>query len=111
ADRVQWSGSSSDPFQYVREVSETPFLAERGISMYTMHRAWFESRLYDEAYWRRYFDLLAADRINSFVVIFGYENGGFMAPLYPYFFNVPQFPAVELVGITSEQQARNTAAF
>ena len=44
--------------------------------------------------------MLAADRINSFVVIFGYENGGFMAPLYPYFFNVPEFPGVEMVGTT-----------
>jgi hypothetical protein len=109
ADRVTWS--SDDPFQFVRNVTEKPYLAERGISMYTMQRAYFESRLYDEAHWKRYFDTLAADRINSFVVIFGYENGGFMAPLYPYFFDVREFPDVELVGITKPEQARNTAAF
>lgn len=101
----------SDPFREMRDVRESPYLAERGISIYTMQRAWFESRLYDERYWQRYFDMLAADRINSFVVIFGYENGGFMAPLYPYFFNVPGFPQVEMVGLTAAQQARNTAAF
>lgn len=111
ADRVAWSTAAANPFEYVRDTSEKPFLVERGISMYTMQRAYFESRLYDTAYWVRYFDLLASSRINSFVVIFGYENGGFMAPLYPYFFNVPQFPGVELVGITPEQQAHNTAAF
>ncbi len=109
ADRVAWS--SADPFQYVRNTTEKPYLAERGISMYTMQRAYFESRLYDEAHWTHYFDTLAADRINSFVVIFGYENGGFMAPLYPYFFDVKEFPDVELVGITRAEQARNTAAF
>ncbi len=81
ADRIAWS--STDPFQYVRDTTEKPYLAERGISMYTMQRAYFESRLYDETYWKRYFDTLAADRINSFVVIFGYENGGFMAPSTP----------------------------
>ena len=96
ADRIAWS--SADPFQYVRNTTEKPYLAERGISMYTMQRAYFESRLYDEAHWKRYFDMLAADRINSFVVIFGYENGGFMAPLYPYFFDVKEFPDVEMVG-------------
>jgi hypothetical protein len=111
ADRVAWSTSANDPFQQVQNTSEKPYLAERAISMYTMQRAYFESRLYDERYWQRYFDLLAASRINSFVVIFGYENGGFMAPLYPYFFNVEQFPTVELTGITREQQAHNTAAF
>ena len=55
--------------------------------------------------------MLAASRINSFVVIFGYENGGFMAPLYPYFFNVDAFPGVELVGLTRAQQERNAEAF
>jgi hypothetical protein len=109
AERIAWS--SADPFQYVRNTNEKPYLGERGISMYTMQRAYFESRLYDEAHWTRYFDTLAADRINSFVVIFGYENGGFMAPLYPYFFDVKEFPDVELVGITKPEQARNTAAF
>jgi hypothetical protein len=109
ADRI--ARSSTDPFQYVRNTTEKPYLAERGISMYTMQRAYFESRLYDEAHWKRYFDTLAADRINSFVVIFGYENGGFMAPLYPFFFDVKEFPGVEMVGLAKPQQARNAAAF
>lgn len=76
-----------------------------------MHRAYFESRLFDESYWDRYFDLLAQSRFNSFVVIFGYENGGFMAPPYPYFFDVDSFPDVSLVGITVGQQRRNVLAF
>ncbi len=110
ADRVAWSGGP-DPFAGVRQVSEQPFLHERGVSMYTMQRALFEQKLYDEAYWKKYFDLLADSRINTFVVIFGYENGGFMAPPYPYFYDVPEFPGVRLVGLTAEQQAHNTAAF
>jgi fructose-specific component phosphotransferase system IIB-like protein len=105
------AATGSDPFQSVSDVSERPYIAERGVSMYTMQRAYFEQRLYDERYWTRYFDMLAADRINSFVVIFGYEDGGFMAPLYPYFFNTTGFPGVEMVGVTAEEQARNVAAF
>jgi hypothetical protein len=111
ADRVSWSSNPRDPFSYVRDTSEKPYLLERGISIYTMHRAYFESRLYSEAYWKRYFDLLARSRINAFTVIFGYENGGFMAPPYPYFFDVEAHPEVRLVGITREQQARNVRAF
>jgi len=110
AERIGWSTGAAGPFQHVRDVSEKPYLAERCISSYTMQRAWFESHLYDEQYWKRYFDLLAASRINSLLVIFGYENGGFMAPLYPCFFDLPQFPGVTLVGITGAEQARNTAA-
>ena len=110
ADRISWSGGP-DPFAGVRQVSEQPYLHERGVSMYTMQRALFEQKLYDEAYWRKYFDLLAGSRINTFVVIFGYENGGFMAPPYPYFYDTPGFPDVRMVGLTADQQAHNTAAF
>ena len=110
ADRIQWSQPEEDPLTYVRDVSETPDLLERSLSTYTMQRAYFESRLYDEAYWERYFGLLARCRFNSFVMIFGYENGGFMAPPYPYFFDVEGFSDVRLVGITSEQQRRNVEA-
>jgi hypothetical protein len=111
ADRISWSTSHTDPFDKIRNLTESPYLAERGISMYTMHRAYFESRLFDEVHWKRYFDLLARSRINAFTIIFGYENGGFMAPAYPYFFDLPEHPSVRLVGMTREQQARNTAAF
>ncbi len=111
ARRVSWRDVPGAPFAGVRDVQETPYVSERAVSIYTMQRAYFESRLFDETHWERYFDLLAESRIDSFVVIFGYENGGFMAPLYPYFFNVDGFPDVELVGITKAQQENNTAAF
>jgi hypothetical protein len=110
ANRLGWT-TGADPFADMRQISERPFLHERGVSMYTMQRALFEQKLYDETYWRTYFDLLADSRINTFVVIFGYENGGFMAPPYPYFYDTPGFPGVKLVGLTPEQQAHNTAAF
>jgi len=45
------------------------------------------------------------------VVIFGYENGGFLAPCYPYFFDVESFPDVKMVGITTEEQQKNLKAF
>jgi len=111
ADRISWSRKGTDPFVRVRDTRESPYVRERAVSIYTMQRAYFESRLYDEIYWRRYFGMLAHSRINSFVVVFGYENGGFMAPPYPYFFDMAEFPQVKLVGITAEQQQRNTAAF
>lgn len=95
----------------VKDVQEAPSVAERGISTYTMHRPYFESRLYDERYWQRYFELLARSRINSFVVIFGYENGGFLAPVYPYFFDTKGFPDVHFTGLSAAGQERNKAAF
>ncbi len=76
-----------------------------------MNRAYFESHLHDEQFWVRYFDMFAEDRINELVLTFGYEDGGYMAPPYPYFFDVDGFPDVKVVGLTPEQQKENFTAF
>jgi hypothetical protein len=110
ADRVGWAKSAGQPFSEVRDAEEKPYAPERALSIYTFNRAYWESRFYDEAYWARYLDVLAQNRFDSLVVIFGYENGGFLAPCYPYFFDVPGFPEVRMVGITREQQQRNLSA-
>ena len=110
ADRVGWAASPDAPLAELRDAAETPNIAERALSMYTMNRAYWESRFYDEAYWTRYLDLLAQNRFNSLVVICGYENGGFLAPAYPYFFDVEPFPGVRMVGLSAAGQQRNLAA-
>lgn len=110
ADRVGWTASGGNPFQFVRDVYESPALKERGVVMFTMNRAYFESRLFDEQFWARYFDMFAKNRFNRLVLVFGYEDGGYMAPLYPYFFDVDGFPDVHVVGLTPEEQSRNLKA-
>ncbi|MBI2480466.1 MAG: hypothetical protein HYV60_18115, partial [Planctomycetia bacterium] len=110
AERISWAAADEDPFAHICDTSESPRLTDRSISTYTMQRRWFEQRLYDSSYWEHYFDMLATSRINSFVIVFGYENGGFMAPIYPYFFDLDEFPDVELYGMTDQEQAKNTAA-
>ena len=52
--------------------------------------------------------MLAQNRFNSLVVIFGYENGGFLAPCYPYFFDVEGF--AELVQAAKKSLAAKPAA-
>src|SRR5581483_7885729 len=39
-----------------------------------------------------------------------YENGGFLAPSYPYFFDTPGFSDIKMIGITPEEQKKNTHA-
>lgn len=110
ADRIGWSTRPDEPLGEVRDTLEKPDVPERALSVYTFNRAYWESRFYDEAYWAKYLDVLARNRFNSLVVVFGYENGGFLAPCYPYFFDVEAFPGVRMVGITAAEQARNLAA-
>jgi hypothetical protein len=99
-----------EPWLRVAPVAESPAVRDRSLSVYTMNRAQWESRFYDERYWVRYFDLLATSRFNRFLIVFGYENGGFLAPPYPYFFDTPGFPGVAMEGLGGDLQARNLAA-
>jgi len=109
-DRVGWATDPNHPLSEVRDAAERPSVPERGLSIYTMQQADFEGRFFNEDYWARYFDMLARDRFNTFVLIFGYENAGYFAPAYPYFFDVEGFPDVRVVGLTKEQQERNLKA-
>ncbi len=109
-ERIAWSTDRATPFSELHETSEQAAVKNRGVSLFTMNRAYWESRFYDETYWTRYLDMLAANRFNSIVVIFGYEDGGFLAPCYPYFFDTEGFPTVRMIGISAEQQARNLKA-
>ena len=111
AERIGWAAHpAAEPFSEIRDLTESPFVRDRSLSVYTMNRAHWESRFYDERYWARYFDTLAASRFNRFLIVFGYENGGFLAPPYPYFFDTPGFDGVKMVALTPEQQRRNLAA-
>jgi len=94
----------------IKDIREQPAVHTRAVSIYTMNRAYWESRFYDEAYWAHYLDNLAENRFNSLVVVFGYENGGFLAPCYPYFFNVNGFPDIRMTGLSDTAQQRNLAA-
>lgn len=110
AARVGWAANAAEPWSEVHAIAEAPTVRDRSLSVYTMNRAHWESRFYDERYWHRYLDTLAANRFNRFLIVFGYENGGFLAPPYPYFFDTPGFGGVKMVGLTREQQTRNLSA-
>jgi len=110
ADRIGWSRDRENPFSEVRDATEKPYVSERAASMYTMNKANFESFFYDEKYWQRYLDMLAANRFNTFALLFGYENHGYFSPPYPQFFDVEGFDDIHVVGVTKERQKRNVAA-
>jgi len=111
ANRIGWSTGKATLFSKVKEITEKADVKERAIVIYTMNRAYWESRFYDEAYWAKYLDMMANNRLNMLEVGFGFENGGFLAPAYPYFFNVESYPNVRMGDITPEQQKKNLDAF
>lgn len=110
ADRIGWSDDPSRPFSEVHDIQEKPAVPERALSKYTMHQGNFESYFYDETYWTRYLDMLARNRFNTFALLFGYENWGYVSPPYPYFFDLEEFPDIKVIGITENKQRRNLEA-
>ena len=115
AKRISWSQDSADPFAQVSDVMEKPDVKERAVSTGSFQRRYFEERLHDAEYWNAYFDMMAEHRLNQFLLIFGYKNNqyrapNFMAPCYPNFFDLDEFPHLRLTGMTPELQAKNTKA-
>lgn len=109
ADRVGWAADAARPFSEVRDTAESPKIAERGVTIFTMQQQQFENRLHDAVLLGRYFDMLAKNRFNVFQVLFAYEMNGYSCPAYPYYVDVPEFPQVGVAGLTKEQQERNLA--
>jgi hypothetical protein len=110
ADCIRWAPDPAHPLSEVRLAAERPEVRVRSLSMYTMHKADFERRLHDPAYWARYLDMLARSRFNTFALLFAYESAGYLAPPYPYFFAVPGFPGVHVPDVPPAAQARNLDA-
>src|SRR6185437_13687536 len=54
ADRIEWAAPGTNPLQFVRNADEKPMLRQRGVVMFTMNQAYFESRFLDEKFWERY---------------------------------------------------------
>jgi hypothetical protein len=53
ADRVHWAANpGTNPFTEIRDSTESPYVRDRSLSVYTMNRAHWESRFYDERYGR-----------------------------------------------------------
>ncbi|TVR53276.1 MAG: hypothetical protein EA426_18025, partial [Spirochaetaceae bacterium] len=111
AEQVRLNADSEDVFSETQDIDSGPFLSERSMSIYTMHPRLWEDQLADETYWTRLFAMMAESRLNRFVVIFGYENAGYLAPVYPFFFDIPGYPAVRMVGCDRTAQEAHTVQF
>jgi hypothetical protein len=111
ANRIGWAKDKNAALSEVRDTVESPSVADRGVTIFTMQKHQFEDRLHDENYWVHYFDMLANDRFNTVEVLFGYETNGYMCPAYPFFMNVDGFPQVKVTGLSREEQQRNRVDF
>ncbi|HWB86283.1 MAG TPA: hypothetical protein VG675_19220 [Bryobacteraceae bacterium] len=107
ADQIRLAAPGRDPLASIANASERPHLKERSVTKMIMNRSEAERYLYSDQYWTDYLDMLARDRYNAFVFMFGYGSAGYFDPPYPFLFSLPEFPEVRVAGMTPAEQQRN----
>ena len=107
AERIGWAREKSAPLSEVENIVESPDVADRGLTIFTMQKHQYEDRLHDENYWVQYFNMLAADRFNTVEVKFAYEANAYNCPVYPYYIDVEGFPGVKVSGLSKQEQQQN----
>ena len=90
----------------IATISQSPFTKIRGLYTFLHNedceRDWF----YDKEYWLWWFDDMARNRYNSFNLVFAHQTY-YLAPMFAYFLDMPEFPEVFPTGFTREEQRKN----
>jgi hypothetical protein len=85
---------------------EAPHVAMRGIRVFIhnadLERNWYYSR----DYWNDFFATLARDRFNRFNLVFAHQTD-YLAPPYPFWVDIPEFPGVRARNLSAEQRQKN----
>jgi hypothetical protein len=67
-----------------------------------LERDWF----YSQDYWVEYIRMLARNRFNRFNLVFAHQTG-YLAPPYPFWIALAEFPEIRVPGLTDDQRQRN----
>src|SRR5262249_5425959 len=99
ADQIRRSGR-------LTPASGRPGTPLRGIRVF-LHNEDLERRWYFSTdYWDEYFAMLARNRFNRFNLVFAHQTN-YLAPPYPYWIALPEFPQIRVPGLSDQQRARN----
>jgi hypothetical protein len=83
-----------------------PAVSMRGMIQFLhnadLERPWY----YDREYWEDYLGMLARDRFNSLNLVFAHQTS-YLAPPYPFLFDVEEYPQVKVPGLSADEQRRN----
>lgn len=83
-----------------------PHVPMRGIRLFLHNEAleaeWYHAR----EHWDAYFAMLARQRFNRFNLVFAHQTD-YLAPPYPFWLELPEFPEVQVPGLSAERRRRN----
>lgn len=83
-----------------------PSTAMRGIRYFLHNHDLEQNWYYSKDYWQQYFSLLAHDRFNRFNLVFAHQTN-YLAPPYPFWLALPEFPGIRVPGLSEEQRRKN----
>jgi hypothetical protein len=83
-----------------------PATPMRGIRYFIHNEAMENAWYYSPEYWDAYFSMLAKNRLNRFNLVFAHETN-YLAPPYPFWVDVPEFPEIRVPGLSASQRGKN----
>ena len=90
----------------VTSTKGAPATRVRGIRFF-LHNEDLESEwYYSRDYWTEYFRMLARNRFNRFNLVFAHQTP-YLAPPYPFWVELPEFPGIRVPGLSPQQRRRN----
>jgi hypothetical protein len=83
-----------------------PAVPMRGIRYFLHNESLEKEWYYSRDYWQTYFQMLARNRFNRFNLVFAHQTD-YLAPPYPFWISIPEFPEIRARNLTAKQQSRN----
>lgn len=90
----------------LRMARGAPVTPIRGIRQFLHNEDLEKDWYYSKEYWQQFFAMLARDRFNRFNLVFAHQTN-YLAPPYPFWLALEEFPQVRVPGLTQTECERN----
>lgn len=91
---------------YLVATAGKPATPIRGIRRFLHNRDLEQDWYYSRDYWTAYLRMLARNRFNRLNLVFAHQTD-YLAPPYPYWVKLEDFPEVRVPGLTEDERRRN----
>jgi hypothetical protein len=91
---------------HLSAASGCPAVQMRGIRYFRHNQDLEKNWYYSRDYWDEYFAMLARNRFNRFNLVFAHQTN-YLAPPYPFWLEMPDFPEIRAIGLSAEQRQRD----
>ena len=106
AQQVESLEDTAEWFTSLKEAAESPAVPVRSMAVLLHNEDCEKEWYYSKEYWQDYFGMLAADRWNTFNLIFSHQTP-YLSPLYAFHVKIKEHPEVRAIGLSEEQREKN----